>query len=488
MLPKSKSNSVQNNKFSSEKMLVGKPEFVEAKADNSKAKFNLKSDAVALGNNTKKILNSRKFDAQITQICQNAKLATSAAVALETATKNQILQEVILNLQKNQKIIFAANQIDLQNAKRNGLSSAKIDRLTFDKTRLEAVCNSISEIIKLPNPVGRTLHDAKLANGLRVQRVSTPIGVLLAIYESRPNVTSDIAALSIKSGNVAILRCGSDCLETSTKIAEIFCQAIRLTLESEGKNEEEIRNAQNMVILCKNPDRRYVSNLLKMEKFIDVVIPRGGKSLIKAVMKSTKIPVFRHLDGNCHTYIHKDCDFEKARKILVNAKMRRVGICGATESVLIDDEIATKILPKLIDDLVKLGCEIRGDKASIAIDGRIVKAKEQDFYTEYLDKILSLKIVKNIDEAIRHINHYGSSHTESIITENSSAAQKFMNEVDSAIVMHNASTQFADGFEMGLGAEVGIATGKLHARGPVGLEQLTTYKYKVEAECGLRTC
>ena len=225
---------------------------------------------------------------------------------------------------------------------------------------------------------------------------------------------------------------------------------------------------------------------LKMEKFIDVVIPRGGKSLIQAVMKDAKIPVLKHLDGNCHTYIHEKCDHEKARKILFNAKLRRVGICGATESLLIDKKIAKKILPIIAHDLYINGCEMRGDKAAQALDQRIKPAAKKDYYAEYLDKILSIKIVKNIDEAIAHINKYGSAHTESIVTEDAEAAHKFFAQINSAIVMHNASTQFADGGEFGLGAEVGIATGKLHARGPVGLEQLTTYKYLVDADCGLR--
>ena len=243
---------------------------------------------------------------------------------------------------------------------------------------------------------------------------------------------------------------------------------------------------KNSVVLVPNVEREYVSELLKMDNHIDVVVPRGGKSLIKAVMENTKIPVFRHLDGNCHTYIHEKCDVEKARKILLNAKMRRVGICGATESLLIDRKIAKKLLPIFVDDLQQAGCEMRGDEESVEIDKRIKRAEEKDFYTEYLDKIISIKVVRDIDDAIRQIATYGSSHTESIITEDKAAAQAFLKRVNSAIVMHNASTQFADGGEFGLGAEVGIATGKLHARGPVGLEQLTIYKYIVEADFAIR--
>ncbi len=297
----------------------------------------------------------------------------------------------------------------------------------------------------------------------------------MAIFESRPNVTSDIAALSLKSGNAVILRCGSDSINSSKILADIYREAL-----------EKFNVDKDAIILVPNIEREYVTELLKMENHIDVVVPRGGKSLIKAVMEHTKIPVFKHLDGNCHTYIHEKADFEKAKKILLNAKMRRVGICGATESLLIDKKIAKRILPFIADELTLAGCEMRGDEEAVSIDKRIKAADQKDFYTEYLDKIISIKIVRDIDDAIKHIGIYGSSHTESIITEDKPVAQKFLKKVNSAIVMHNVSTQFADGGEFGLGAEVGIATGKLHARGPVGLEQLTTYKYIVEADCAVR--
>lgn len=339
-----------------------------------------------------------------------------------------------------------------------------------------ALAASVREITKLPDPVGKILYDVTRENGLHIKRITTPLGVLLAIYESRPNVTSDIAALSLKSGNAVILRCGSDCIHTSKIIADIYREAL-----------DHFNVDKDAVTLVLNTEREYVTELLKMENYIDVVVPRGGKSLIKAVMDNTKIPVFRHLDGNCHTYIHEKADLEKARKILLNAKMRRVGICGATESLLIDKKIAKKILPLIADDLTEAGCQMRGDEQSLEIDARILPAQEKDYYTEFLDKIISIKIVKDLDDAIKNIATYSSSHTESIVTEDKKAAEKFLQKVNSAIVMHNASTQFADGGEFGLGAEVGIATGKMHARGPVGLEQLVTYKYIVEADCGLRS-
>lgn len=416
-----------------------------------------------------------EIKSKVLKICNDAKKASVEIANLDTSTKDQILLEVVKLLKKHTQKIIKANQKDIKIAKEHRLDAAKIDRLVLDEKRIIALGNAVKDIIKLNDPVGKILYDATRENGLRIRRISTPIGVLLAIYESRPNVTSDIAALSLKSGNAVILRCGSDSINSSKVLADIYREAL-----------EKFNIDKDAIILVPNIEREYVSELLKMESHIDVVIPRGGKSLIKAVMDHTKIPVFKHLDGNCHTYIHEKADFEKARKILLNAKMRRVGICGATESLLIDKKIAKRILPFIADDLTEAGCEMRGDEEAVSIDGRVKKAESKDFYTEYLDKIISIKVVKDIDEAIKHIGIYGSSHTESIITEDQKMADKFLKKVNSAIVMHNASTQFADGGEFGLGAEVGIATGKLHARGPVGLEQLVTYKYIVEAECGLR--
>lgn len=412
---------------------------------------------------------------KILKICTDAKKASSEIADLDGTTKDHLLLEVSKLLKKNAAKIIKANQKDVKAAKENKLDAAKIDRLVLDEKRIADLANSVKEIAKLPNPTGKIIFDSKRENGLHIRRVTTPLGILLAIFESRPNVTSDIAALSLKSGNVAILRCGSDSIHSSKILAEIYRQAL-----------DNFSLDKNAIILVPETNRQYVLELLKMEKFIDVVIPRGGKSLIQTVIENSKIPVFRHLDGNCHTYIHERADFTKARKILLNAKMRRVGICGATESLLVDKKIAKKILPLIAEDLSKSGCEMLGDEVSIGLDARIKPASEQDFYREYLDKMISIKVVKDIDEAIKHIAIYGSSHTESIITEDKKAAEKFLQKVDSAIVMHNASTQFADGGEFGLGAEVGIATGKLHARGPIGLEQLVSYKYIVSAECGIR--
>ncbi|MCE3254634.1 MAG: gamma-glutamyl phosphate reductase [Rickettsiaceae bacterium] len=412
---------------------------------------------------------------QALEIAKQTKQASLEIANLKTDLKNQVLFKVANSIRKNAAQIIQKNQEDVALAKKNNLDDAKIDRLILDENRINNLANAVLEVASLKDPVGKITYDVERENGLHIRRISVPIGVILAIYESRPNVTSDIAALGFKSGNAVILRSGKESFNTSKKIAEIYQDVLR-----------EFNINPNCVSYVESTDREYVSQLLKMDKFIDVVIPRGGKELIKAITKSTKIPLFKHLDGNCHTYIESSADFEKAVKITLNAKMRRVGVCGATESLLIDQQIAKKLLPKIVSELNKAGCEVRGDRSATKICNNISKATDKDFYTEYLDKIISVKVVKNIDEAIRHINKYGSSHTESIITEDQEKTAQFFKEVNSAIVMHNASTQFADGGEFGLGAEVGISTGKLHARGPVGLEQLTIYKYIVEADCALR--
>lgn len=417
---------------------------------------------------------STKKLAQI--IAQDAKAASLEIADLSTDLKNKILLQISQNIRANKAQIIAANKSDVELALQNNLDKAKIDRLILDEKRIENLANAVADIAVLPDPIGKILYDVNRPNGLHIRRISVPIGVILAIYESRPNVTSDIAALGFKSGNAVILRSGKESFKTSQKIAEIY----QSTLHELGVNPDCVSYVQIT-------DRDYIKELLKLDKFIDVVIPRGGKNLIKAIIKSTRIPVFKHLDGNCHTYIESSADLQKAIKITANAKMRRVGVCGATESLLIDQKIAKEFLPKIIDELNKLSCEVRGDKAAQKIDSRVLKANDKDFYAEYLDAILSVKIVKNIDAAIVHINKYSSAHTESIITENQNQAEKFFQKINSAIVMHNASTQFADGGEFGMGGEVGISTGKLHARGPVGLEQLTIYKYIVEANCGLRS-
>ena len=413
---------------------------------------------------------------EITKICQKVKAANAAIANLSTDVKNQILLKVASEIKDNIPQIIAANNIDTANAKANNIAAAKLDRLTLDEKRITAIANAVEDVAQLDDPVGKITYEVNRSNGLHIRRITTPLGVIAAIYESRPNVTSDIAALAFKSGNCALLRSGSESYNSSKAIAAIYNKVL-----------QEFGIDENVIHYIDSTDRQYVQEMLKMDQYIDVVIPRGGKELIKAISENTKIPIFKHLDGNCHSYVQSAADLDKACKIVVNAKMRRTGICGATESLVIDQAIAEQFLPKIIDQLAKLDCEVRGDAAAMAIDGRVKQASEADFYTEYLDKIISVKIVKDINEAIAHINKHSSSHTESIITEDQQKAQQFFNEINSAIVMHNASTQFADGGEFGLGAEVGISTGKLHARGPVGLEQLVTYKYIVDANCATRS-
>jgi glutamate-5-semialdehyde dehydrogenase len=416
---------------------------------------------------------------QALKIAQNTKIASLKIANLDSDFKNKVLKRVAKSIKDNSESIIIANQLDVALAKKNNLELAKIDRLILDKVRIDNLANAVTEIAQLDDPIGKISYNTNRQNGLNIKRISVPIGVIFAIYESRPNVTSDIAALSFKSGNAVILRSGSESFNSSKKIAQIYQDVLK---------ESDID--ANCVSYVESADRDYIKQFLKFNKLIDVIIPRGGKNLVKAVMKSTKIPLFKHLDGNCHIYVEHSANLDKAIKIVLNAKMRRVGICGATESLLIDQSIAEEFLPKICAELQDLGCEIRGDLSSQKITKKhsiqIKKASNKDFFIEYLDKIISIKLVKNIDQAINHINKHSSSHTESIITENQIKAEQFFREVDSAIVMHNTSTQFADGGEFGLGAEVGIATGKLHARGPVGLEQLTIYKYLVRSNCGVR--
>ncbi len=412
---------------------------------------------------------------EVLKICKNTQKASQKFCNISTKLKNKILNSVADDIENMVESILKANQKDISYAQENQIEQSKIERLTLNNDRVLGLAKSIRDIVSLEDPVGKTLYHAKRNNGLEIRRVSIPLGTMLAIFESRPNVAIDISALALKSGNSVILRSGHESINSAKVLVDIF----RSALKRHGVD-------QNLVTLIEKTDREYVKQLLKMDKYIDVVVPRGGKSLIQAVMKGTKIPIFKHLDGNCHTYVNQYADFDKARKIVRNAKLRRVSICGATESLLVDAKIADQILPLLVSDLSSEGCEIRGDNASQKIDPRIKPANAKDYAAEYLDKIISVKIVAGVTAAIRHINKFSSGHTEAIITENDKVAQKFFQGVGSAIVMQNASTQFADGGEFGLGAEVGISTGKMHARGPVGLEQLTTYKYIVTSDCAIR--
>tara|TARA_Y100000590_G_scaffold469138_1_gene655069 strand:+ start:3777 stop:5024 length:1248 start_codon:yes stop_codon:yes gene_type:complete len=408
-----------------------------------------------------------------------AELSKKASRVLSTTSpkvKSNVLKYAALQVKKNTKKIENANKKDLKIAKSKGLDDAMIDRLLLDQNRIKDISKSLNEIAKWPDPVGKIISKTKRPNGLEIHKVSVPIGVLLVIYESRPNVTTDASALCLKSGNSVILKCGSESLNSSKALLNCLHTSLK-----------KHKLPKNCIELLATSNRKEVANLLKMDEYIDVVVPRGGKSLIQAISKISKIPVIKHLDGICHTYIDNNSNMLMAKKVVHNAKMRRTGICGATETLLVSKKIANSHVPQIIDILINSGCEIRGDNFIKKIDSRVKKATLKDWETEYLAPIISIKIVKDVKEAIQHINQYGSNHTDAIITSNKKNAKLFLDNIDSSIVMHNTSTQFADGGEFGMGAEIGISTGKLHARGPVGADQLTTFKYIVKGKGQLRS-
>lgn len=405
-----------------------------------------------------------------------AKAAARKLSGASTDAKNKALLAAATAIRADADAIKAANAKDMDAGRAKGLSGALLDRLELNDSRIAAMAKGLEEIAALADPVGATLTEWTRPNGLKIARVRTPLGVIGIIYESRPNVTADAGGLCLKAGNACILRGGSESIHSSRAIYV----ALQHGLAAAGLPEDAIQ-------MVPTTDRAAVGEMLTMTRYIDVIVPRGGASLVERVMRDSRVPTFQHLIGLCHTYIHERADADKARKIVLNAKMRRTGICGATETLLVDAAVATKMLPPILNDLIAAGCEIRGDEAVQAMDKRVIPATALDWDTEYLDAILSVKVVPNLDAAVAHIQAHGSEHTEAIITEDTDAAEKFMDALDSAIVLHNASTQFADGGEFGMGAEIGIATGKLHARGPVGVEQLTTFKYKVRGTGQTRT-
>lgn len=406
-----------------------------------------------------------------TQMLDIGRRAKAAARVLATApaeVKNRALMLAAAAIRNRAPEIKAANAIDMAAGVSKGLGKAMLDRLLLDDGRIEAMARGLEDVAALADPVGRVLTEWDRPNGLRIQRVATPLGVIGIIYESRPNVTADAGALSLKSGNAAILRGGSESYNSSRAILD----CLHSGLEQAGLPTDCIQ-------MVPTTDRAAVGVLLRMDQFVDVIVPRGGRSLIERVSAESRIPMFKHLDGICHTYVHAAADPDTARKLVFNAKMRRTGICGATETLLIDRAVAPALLPGMAADLSAAGCELRGDDAARALVPAMAAASAKDWDTEYLDAILAVRVVDGLDDAIAHIQDHSSQHTESIVTEDAAAAERFLNEIDSAILMWNASTQFADGGEFGMGAEMGISTGKLHARGPVGVEQLTTFKYKV---------
>ncbi len=405
---------------------------------------------------------------QMLAMGEAARAASAAVAKAGPETRSAALIAMAKRIRSAAPEILAANAKDMEAARAKGLSGSMLDRLELTPARIEAMAKGVEEIAALPDPVGAVLSTWTRPNGLEISRVRGPIGVIGIIYESRPNVTADAGALCLRAANAVILRGGSESLTSSRVIAD----ALRAGLEDAGLPRDAIQ-------LVQTPDRAAVGHILSgLNGKLDVVVPRGGKSLVARVQDEARVPVIGHLEGLCHTYIHEKADPAKAEAIIVNAKLRRTGVCGSTETMLIDQSIAPALLPRLAKALEAAGCELRGDERARAIHP-MKAATEEDWTTEYLAPILSVAVVDSIDGAMNHIARYGSQHTESIVTEDDSAAERFLAEVDSAIVMHNASTQFADGGEFGMGAEIGIATGRLHARGPVGAEQLTIFKYVV---------
>jgi glutamate-5-semialdehyde dehydrogenase len=405
--------------------------------------------------------------AVMAELGRKAREAASALALAPAAAKVTALKAAAAAVRSRQNEILAANAEDVAAAKANGIGAALLDRLALDPKRLEGVAQGLEDIAAQPDPIGKVLDERVRPNGLKISRVAVPLGVIGIIYESRPNVTADAGGLALKSGNAAILRGGSESFYSSRALVAALQDGLRATDLPEAA-----------IQLVPTRDRDAVGLMLGMSGVIDIIVPRGGASLIERVQRESRIPVIAHLEGLCHTYIDGAADPEKARAIVLNAKMRRVSICGATETLLVDRK-ATAMLPPILADLRQAGCELRGDPEVVKLDPSALPASEEDWRTEYLDAILAVRIVDGVGGAVEHIERYGSHHTDAIVTENEAVAERFLREVDSAIVLVNASTQFADGGEFGMGAEIGISTQRLPPRGPVGAAELTTYKYLV---------
>ncbi len=396
---------------------------------------------------------------------------------VNTKVKNKVLNDYAKLIKSEKKFIINQNSKDINYARKTGLKENLIKRLHLNENKLNGIINSILKIAKLRDPIDKTLNKWKRPNGLNIKRVSIPIGVIGVIYESRPNVTSDVASLCFKSGNVVILKGGSEAINSNKALAKLFRKALK-------KNKVD----ENFIQFIDSKERRLVDIMLsKMEKYIDVIIPRGGKNLVKKVLELSKVPIIGHLEGLCHTYIDKDAELKMAKEVVYNAKLRNTSICGATETILIHKNIVKKFSNPILQALENSGCKIIGDKILTSYyKGQVYPAKEKDWSTEYLASIVSVKVVKNSEEAIKHINKYGTMHTDSIITKNKKTAKYFLKNVKSSIAMHNTSTQFADGGEFGFGGEVGISTNTLPPRGPVGLNQLISYKYEITSNGKIR--
>ena len=413
--------------------------------------------------------------AKMRELGERARAAARILAATPRALKDRALCAGAYSLRARQNELLAANAKDMAAAQERGLRASLLDRLALDAVRVEAMAAGLEAVAGLEDPVGAELARWQRPNGLDIARVRVPLGVIGVIYESRPNVTADAGALCLKAGNAAILRGGSESFFSSRAILGCLQEGLRRA----GLPEAALQ-------CVPTTDRAAVGIMLTMSEFIDVIVPRGGASLIERVQQESRIPVFAHRDGICHVYLHAAAEPEMARQVVLNAKMRRTSVCGAAETLLVDREAAARLLPGVLADLIEAGCEVRGDAEAQAIDARVIPASEADWSTEYLDAIIAVRVVDGLEEAIGHVNRYGSHHTDSIVTAEPAAAERFLAEVDSAIVLHNASTQFADGGEFGMGAEVGISTGRLHARGPIGVEQLTSFKYVVRGNGQIR--
>lgn len=411
----------------------------------------------------------------VAELGRRAKTAAAALRNAPTDAKNKALADAARLIRNEKAAILTANARDIDAAKAAGMSSALQDRLLLNDARIEGMAKGLDDIVALPDPVGATIEEWQRPNGLVISRVRVPIGIIGVIYEARPNVTADAGALCIKSGNVVVLRGGSDSFHSSRAIVELLRQA----LKGAGLPEDCVQ-------LVPTTDRAAVGEMLRAMDWLDLIVPRGGRSLIDRVTQESRVPVLRHYDGICHVYVDRDADVAMARDLVANAKMRRVSVCGAAETLLVDKAALDTHLMPVLARLHELGCEVRGDAEVQKRDPKAVPATDKDWRTEYLEPIISVATVDGVGGAIDHIARYGSQHTESIVTANEATARRFLGEVDSAIVMHNASTQFADGGEFGLGAEIGISTNRMHARGPVGLVELTTYKNIVRGKGTLR--
>ena len=417
----------------------------------------------------KAIDGSDDLAALMTDIGRRAKTAARVLALASPEQKNRALAGIAKAIRADAAGIIAANAEDLIEARANGATNAFIDRLALDPKRVEGIAEAIDTIREIEDPIGKVTERWTRPNGMTIERVRVPLGVIGVIFESRPNVTADAGALCLKAGNAVILRGGSESFRS--------CRAIHASII---KGLREANLPEDAIMLVPTRDRAAVGMMLAgLKGGIDVIVPRGGKSLVARVQDEARVPVFAHLEGLCHVYVDGAADLDMAKAIVVNAKMRRTGVCGAAETLLVDRKVAKTHLPPLIEALIAAGCEVRGDATTQAVDKRVKAATDEDWTTEYLDAIISATVVDGVDDAIAHIERYGSHHTDSIVTADKAAAQRFLDHVDSAIVLHNASTQYADGGEFGFGGEIGIATGKFHARGPVGAEQLTSFKYRV---------